>query len=262
MLDNKVAEYEIKNPAVAFHIAMLHGSVQSNTEHDTYAPFKISDLREIDMDYWALGHIHQRQIVKQTPPIIYPGNIQGRHRKETGEKGCYHVRLTKNEAQLEFLPLQAIQIKHASVDITACDTVFDMESVLLATLKEMTAVTPQLIDVQLESKYEHIYEWERDGHIEDVIDVVNETLQQFHPWSYIFHFTIYGQTNIDETLYYGNHFIGEMLREAEKQPVQPLLTDLYKQQQARKFLPSLTEEEQQTIKTAAKQLLVHELLKE
>ncbi|AUJ25708.1 metallophosphoesterase family protein [Virgibacillus dokdonensis] len=262
VLDNKVAEYEIKNPAVAFHIAMLHGSVQSNTEHDTYAPFKISDLTEIDMDYWALGHIHQRQIVKQTPPIIYPGNIQGRHRKETGEKGCYHVRLTKNEAQLEFLPLQAIQIKHASVDITACDTVFDMESVLLATLKEMTAVTPQLIDVQLESKYEHIYEWERDGHIEDVIDVVNETLQQFHPWSYIFHFTIYGQTNIDETLYYGNHFIGEMLREAEKQPVQPLLTDLYKQQQARKFLPSLTEEEQQTIKTAAKQLLVHELLKE
>lgn len=33
--ENKVNEYKIKNKSIAFHIAMLHGSLQSNTDHDT-----------------------------------------------------------------------------------------------------------------------------------------------------------------------------------------------------------------------------------
>jgi len=40
--------------------------------------------------YWALGHIHQRQDLHPTgdPWIVFPGNIQGRHVRETGAKGC------------------------------------------------------------------------------------------------------------------------------------------------------------------------------
>src|SRR5690625_2514852 len=88
---NKTAEYQANQQNALFHIALLHGSLQSNTEHDTYAPFQLSELVHSDFDYWALGHIHQRSILKEDPPIVYSGNTQGRHRKETGEKGCYHV---------------------------------------------------------------------------------------------------------------------------------------------------------------------------
>ncbi|API91092.1 MULTISPECIES: DNA repair exonuclease [unclassified Virgibacillus] len=260
--NNKTSEYQITDLSVPFHIGMLHGSVQSNTDHDTYAPFKISDLTGVDMDYWALGHIHRQQVLKQTPPIIYPGNTQGRHRKETGEKGCYHVRLTKEKAELEFFPLHAIQISHFSLDLTSCPSVFEMEREILNSLEQHKAATSQLVDLTLASKGDRIKEWDRSGDVEEVIALVNETLTQPKNWVYIFHHQVQTQIVIDESLYQGQHFIGEMLREADKLTVQPLLTDLYQQKQARKFLQPLTIEEEHEITAAAKELLVHELLKE
>ena len=50
--------------------------------------FTVKDLYEKQFDYWALGHIHKRTILSEDPPIIYPGNIQGRNKKEIGVKGC------------------------------------------------------------------------------------------------------------------------------------------------------------------------------
>ena len=38
--------------------------------------------------YWALGHIHARQVLSERPWIVFPGNIQGRHPKEAGARGC------------------------------------------------------------------------------------------------------------------------------------------------------------------------------
>ncbi len=79
--ENKAVQFQVKGRHIPYHIAMLHGSLHSNTDHDVYAPFHISDLTEKAFDYWALGHIHQRQILKEDPYIIYPGNLQGRSRK-------------------------------------------------------------------------------------------------------------------------------------------------------------------------------------
>jgi DNA repair exonuclease SbcCD nuclease subunit len=46
------------------------------------------------MDYWALGHIHARKILRaEEPCIVYPGNPQGRSRREMGARGCYLVRV-------------------------------------------------------------------------------------------------------------------------------------------------------------------------
>ena len=30
-------------------------------------------------DYWALGHVHQREVVHEAPHVVFPGNLQGRH---------------------------------------------------------------------------------------------------------------------------------------------------------------------------------------
>ncbi len=53
-----------------------------------YAPCTVDELKSKGYDYWALGHIHQREIVSEAPWIVFPGNIQGRHIKETGSKGA------------------------------------------------------------------------------------------------------------------------------------------------------------------------------
>ncbi|WP_391203751.1 metallophosphoesterase family protein [Psychrobacillus sp. L4] len=89
------------------HIGMLHGSVEGNDEHDVYAPFRKNDLISKQYDYWALGHIHKRQILHDEPPIVYPGNTQSRHRNESGLKGFYEVSLTKGHADLQFIPSSA-----------------------------------------------------------------------------------------------------------------------------------------------------------
>ena len=84
---NKIAEYNQVNAEVPYHIATLHGSADHAHGHANYAPFKLSELKDKPFDYWALGHIHKRKILSESPPIVYPGNIQGRHRNETGDKG-------------------------------------------------------------------------------------------------------------------------------------------------------------------------------
>lgn len=99
--DNMTAQYTKMSDA-PFHIGMLHGSVEGDAEHNRYAPFQIRELKEKQFDYWALGHIHKREILSEEPYIIYPGNIQGRHRKETGEKGAYLIELTKQGTHCSF----------------------------------------------------------------------------------------------------------------------------------------------------------------
>jgi DNA repair exonuclease SbcCD nuclease subunit len=42
-------------------------------------------------DYWALGHVHEFEIVSSDPHVVYPGNLQGRSNRECGPKGAVFV---------------------------------------------------------------------------------------------------------------------------------------------------------------------------
>jgi exonuclease SbcD len=70
------------------NIGILHTSADDPGEHETYAPCTLSSLIAKGYDYWALGHIHgRRELHPGSPWIVFPGNIQGRHARETGAKG-------------------------------------------------------------------------------------------------------------------------------------------------------------------------------
>jgi DNA repair exonuclease SbcCD nuclease subunit len=71
-----------------FNIGLLHTSVTGREGHDVYAPCTVEGLLSKGYDYWALGHVHQREVLHQDPWILFPGNTQGRHIRETGPKGC------------------------------------------------------------------------------------------------------------------------------------------------------------------------------
>ncbi|WP_201715404.1 metallophosphoesterase family protein [Rossellomorea arthrocnemi] len=102
--ERRVGEYP-KGTADRYTIGILHGSEGSiHSSHETYAPFTVDELLVKNYHYWALGHIHQRRILHEEPFIVYPGNIQGRHRKETGAKGCYEVVLGGHHTELSFIP--------------------------------------------------------------------------------------------------------------------------------------------------------------
>ena len=74
-----------------FNIGMLHTSCDGKPGHASYAPCTTQDLVAKGYDYWALGHVHQFEVLHETPHIVYPGNLQGRSIRECGPKGAVFV---------------------------------------------------------------------------------------------------------------------------------------------------------------------------
>lgn len=71
-----------------FNVGLLHTAVDGREGHDLYAPCSVERLISKGYQYWALGHVHKREVLSEDPWILFPGNLQGRHAKETGPKGA------------------------------------------------------------------------------------------------------------------------------------------------------------------------------
>ncbi|MEG0381376.1 MAG: DNA repair exonuclease, partial [Kurthia sp.] len=119
-------QYYPKKIDDALHIGMLHGSVEGDEAHNVYAPFTKQQLLQKNYDYWALGHIHKRQILHEAPPVVYAGNIQGRHRNEAGVKGFYDVHLEDGEAKLDFIRTSQVQFDCLQVSLAHVNYATDM----------------------------------------------------------------------------------------------------------------------------------------
>lgn len=100
-----------------FNIGLLHTSLTGMEGHDTYAPTTLANLKNKSYDYWALGHIHARQIVCEAPRVVFPGNLQGRHARETGAKGCELVTVEGATVSAVFMPLDVVRWHQVIVDL-------------------------------------------------------------------------------------------------------------------------------------------------
>src|SRR5699024_4101729 len=139
------------------HIALLHGTVHGNHEHDRYAPFRLTDLLGKSHDYWALGHIHQRTVLSKAPYVVYPGNIQGRHRKEVGEKGFYEVTMNELETKLSFVPVHTIEFVDVTIYIHRNENISSIERKIYNELNQVQSDIRQLVYItfQVESELEN-----------------------------------------------------------------------------------------------------------
>lgn len=103
-----------------YEIGLLHCNVDGDPEHDNYAPCRTSELVQTGYDYWALGHVHEHRIVHREPWIVYPGNTQGRHMRERGERGCCIVEVDEwKNTQVTFYPLASIRFEEVDLPISA-----------------------------------------------------------------------------------------------------------------------------------------------
>jgi exonuclease SbcD len=85
--ENLAVDYPVAVPG-KFNLGLLHTSLTGRPDHDPYAPCSEQDLRSKGYAYWALGHIHQPEVISEDPWIVFAGNCQGRHARETGPRGC------------------------------------------------------------------------------------------------------------------------------------------------------------------------------
>ena len=102
-------------------VALLHtqvGGAGGQDAHDRYAPSDLSHLRMAGFDYWALGHIHLRQVLETFPGIHYPGNVQGRSPRERGPKGGLLVEIASAGAppDVTFVELASVRWETITVD--------------------------------------------------------------------------------------------------------------------------------------------------
>lgn len=108
-----------------FNIGMLHTSLTGRVGHDPYAPTTVETLSAKGYDYFALGHIHAREVVREANPrIVFSGNLQGRHVGETGSKGCELVTVEGNMiTHSEHVALDVVRWHHLILDSTGIETV-------------------------------------------------------------------------------------------------------------------------------------------
>lgn len=101
-----------------FNLGVLHTSLTGRPGHDNYAPTTEAVLRSKGYDYWALGHVHAREIVSREPWVVYPGNMQGRHIREQGAKGCELVTVEDGSITTEPVALDVLRWAELAIDVT------------------------------------------------------------------------------------------------------------------------------------------------
>ena len=110
-------------PPSHFNIGLLHADAGGNTGHNPYSPCSLADLANTPMDYWALGHVHTRQVLRQEhPAVIYSGTPQGRSPEETGARGVYLVEVDGHGTpHIEFRPMDLVRWETLEVDIAGME---------------------------------------------------------------------------------------------------------------------------------------------
>jgi DNA repair exonuclease SbcCD nuclease subunit len=103
-------------------IAVLHANVGAQGGYENYAPTRIEVLRAAGYTYWALGHVHRRQILRAGHPmVVYAGFLQGRSVRETGAGGAYRVQVSPaGDCAARFLPGDVVRWSEAEIDVTLC----------------------------------------------------------------------------------------------------------------------------------------------
>lgn len=122
--------------AGALNVGLLHTALDGRSGHDRYAPTRVETLVNRGYEYWALGHVHQREVVHVEPYVVFPGNLQGRHARELGEKGATLVSFEGDRiSAVEHRALDAVRWAELRIDVGRAASVDD---VLTAVQQELT----------------------------------------------------------------------------------------------------------------------------
>lgn len=170
-------------------IGLVHANVGSDTGHEAYAPCTLQDLEATGFDYWALGHVHTRRVLRQhAPAVVYPGNSQGRAPNERGARGVYVVDIAESgEVNLTFRPVDVARWEHFEVEIEGLAD----EQALIEAIEHRVAEGRDEADgrnlvyrLSLQGRGDLHGSISREGFTEDLRGRVNEVWTHQRPFAY------------------------------------------------------------------------------
>lgn len=136
MRDNIAAGYPAPVPGL-LNIGVLHTAADGRPGHEPYAPCALTELAAKGYAYWALGHVHAREVLSERPWIVFPGNLQGRHANETGPKGFTLVTADAGEVMaVEHIDADVVRWARVTVEIDGCSGLDDVGERVRAALGE------------------------------------------------------------------------------------------------------------------------------
>jgi exonuclease SbcD len=136
-----------------FNIGLLHTALNGRQGHADYAPCTMPGLLSHGYDYWALGHVHKREVLHENPWVVFSGNLQGRHARETGDKGCTLVKVKNGKTTLTHRPLDVLRWEVCQLevsDVIQADDIVDRAREAVTQLRQKVDDKPLAIRVIIE----------------------------------------------------------------------------------------------------------------
>jgi DNA repair protein SbcD/Mre11 len=144
-VDNLAAGYPAPVPGW-LNIGILHTALEGYAAHANYAPCSLAELSAKGYDYWALGHVHEHAILQQDPWVVFPGNLQGRHIRETGPRGAVLVTADETGIQsVERLLVDKLRWHALEVDASGASTLDDVVRLVGRAFERLVAETPETL---------------------------------------------------------------------------------------------------------------------
>ena len=138
-LDNLAIGYPDAVPGW-LNIGVLHTAMEGDAVHARYAPCSLAELSAKGYDYWALGHVHEFAVLQTRPWVVFPGNLQGRHIRETGARGA--VLVTADETGILTVERRFVDVlrwHRLSVDVTAATDLASVVALVGTALADLLA---------------------------------------------------------------------------------------------------------------------------
>lgn len=123
-----------------YNIGVLHTALEGYSAHATYAPCSRAELHAKGYDYWALGHVHEFQQWSEQSTIVFPGNLQGRHIRETGRRGAVLVTVENNHTRVDRLYLDILRWESILVDVEDCTSIADLSRKVGLALEDLLSL--------------------------------------------------------------------------------------------------------------------------
>lgn len=144
------ATYPERVPGM-LNVGILHTSVDGREGHENYAPCSVAGLQSRGYGYWALGHVHAREELSRDPWIVFPGNLQGRHAKETGPKGASLVEYSGDEVErVEEVALDVVRWARLTLDASEATSPDDVLETARESLIEALEEAERPLAVRIE----------------------------------------------------------------------------------------------------------------
>ncbi len=126
------------------NIGLLHTAMNGVDGHERYAPCTLDELKSRGYHYWALGHVHTRQVLCKEPIVVFAGNVQGRHARETGPKGCLLVTVRSDETiETVFERLDRVRWERGHIDLTNLESESELWERAAETFDRLLASEPE-----------------------------------------------------------------------------------------------------------------------